>query len=135
MSTEQEPRKRTVYKWISREGCTSLLYDVGILADGSLHNPNGYPEDEVRRRVEWANEQRRLRRSNGARKAAATRSKRRERRVYAVVEKLKAGGKLPPASRCVICTKLLTDPESIERGIGSDCWQDVLHRLERREQS
>jgi hypothetical protein len=34
------------YKWV-RSG-VDMLFSVGILADGSLHNPNGYPEDVVR---------------------------------------------------------------------------------------
>jgi hypothetical protein len=33
------------YKWVKHEGVR--LYDVGILADGSLHNPNGYPAERL----------------------------------------------------------------------------------------
>jgi hypothetical protein len=37
---------------------------------------------------------------------------------------------LVASSRCVLCGKALDDPESISRGIGSDCWQSVLQRWE-----
>lgn len=119
----------TLYKWIRTPG--GRLYDIGILGDGTLHNPRGYPDGAVREAVEAANERRRQRRSEAAKRAAVTRRKRRERAVYELVAKLRDGGQLPgPAANCVICGKALNDPESIERGIGSDCWQAVLAALE-----
>ena len=33
------------YKWINHEG--TRLYDVGVKPDGSLHNPNCYPDEVV----------------------------------------------------------------------------------------
>ena len=36
----------TRWRWIVHEG--ARLYDVGLNADGSLHNPGGYPEQTVR---------------------------------------------------------------------------------------
>jgi hypothetical protein len=121
-----------IYKWV-RTSSDEVLYNVGILGDGSLHNPRGYPEDEVRTAVEAANERRRLRRSEAAKRAAVTRRKRQERKVYIVVERLRNGGKLPgPRGHCYICGKGLDDPESIQRGIGSECWQAVLSALEAR---
>jgi hypothetical protein len=30
---------------------------------------------------------------------------------------------------CILCNKPLTDPESIERGMGSDCWEQLLHNV------
>jgi hypothetical protein len=52
------------------------LYDIGVLDDGSLHNPKGYPEDQVRAVLAWAAEKRRKRRSDPAKKAAVTRKRR-----------------------------------------------------------
>jgi hypothetical protein len=32
---------------------------------------------------------------------------------------------------CEICGRALSDPESIKRGIGSECWQHVLSAVEK----
>jgi hypothetical protein len=37
----------TLWKWLYNEK-KETLYTVGIYKDGTLRNPNGYPEDEVR---------------------------------------------------------------------------------------
>jgi hypothetical protein len=68
------------YKWIQHEQQT--LRDVEVLDDGSLHNPNGYPDDLVREAVAAANERRHQRRSRAAKKAAETRRRRTKQRVY-----------------------------------------------------
>jgi Family of unknown function (DUF6011) len=108
-----------------------ILRDVGILADGTLHNPNGYPEDIVRLAIMEALERQKKRRSDAAKRAAKTRAIRMEKKVYEVVQKIGLGHKYGPASRCYICLKGLDDPQSIERGIGSDCWQRVMELLSR----
>jgi Family of unknown function (DUF6011) len=115
------------YKWV-RSG-SDKLYNVGILDDGTLHNPRGYPADMVRSAVLAAIERSRQRRSEAAKKAAKTRALRQERKVYAIAQKLQLGHKYGPSSICVVCDKDLADPESIERGIGSDCWQKVMAKL------
>lgn len=117
----------TVYTWVHTPGGT--LYNVGILEDGTLHNPRGYPDDVVREAVEAANERRRHRRREAAKKAAATRRKRRDRAVYEAAARLRSDGRLSPANNCAICGKALDDPDSVQRGIGSDCWQAVLAAL------
>jgi hypothetical protein len=38
--------KRSMWRWVKTDN--GRLLDVGILEDGSLHNPNVYPDDEVR---------------------------------------------------------------------------------------
>jgi Family of unknown function (DUF6011) len=119
--------KDTKYKWV-RHG-SQILHQVGILADGTLYNPRGYPDDLVREAVLAANESSRVSRSKAAKKAASTRAARLERLVYKVVQKLKLGHKFGPCTHCVICGKGLDDPVSIERGIGSDCWQRVLQAI------
>jgi hypothetical protein len=35
------------------------------------------------------------------------------------------------SGRCYCCHKYLTDPESIARAIGSECWQRVLSAMTR----
>jgi hypothetical protein len=120
----------TVWRWVHHEQQT--LQDVGVLGDGSLHNPNGYPDDLVREAVAAANERRYQRRSKAAKKAAETRRRRTKERVYDVVERIEAGGSFGPASHCCICGRGLDDSQSIRRGIGSECWQSVLAGLERK---
>jgi hypothetical protein len=119
------------YRWVSswHKGTETLLKNVGILADGTLHNPNGYPEDVVRSTILEAIERGKKRRSDAAKKAAVTRGIRLERKVYEVVRQLGLGHKYGPAAICCICGKGLDDPQSIERGIGSDCWQRVMKAM------
>lgn len=112
------------WKWIRHDG--DVLLDVGINDDGTLWNPHGEPEATVRAAIAAAEERDRHRRSKAARKAAETRRKRQERQVYKVAHEIVDGHRFGPASHCVICKRGLDDPQSIERGIGSDCWQDVL---------
>jgi hypothetical protein len=118
------------YRWVWNG--VEKLHDVGILADGTLHNPRGYPDDLVRQCVLAADERCRQARSEAAKKAAVTRARRRERKVYIAAEKIVQGHVYGPRAHCVICGKGVSDPPSIERGIGSDCWQDVLKQLEKR---
>jgi hypothetical protein len=115
------------YRWVYHGDQT--LYDVGILSDGTLHNPRGYPDDIVRTAVVAAEERRRQRRSDAAKKAAQTRHRRIEKRVYSIARKILEGQEIGPSQHCVICGRGLDGHESIERGIGSDCWQDVLRLL------
>jgi len=116
------------YQWV-HHGETKL-FQVGIWPDGTLWNPNGYPDDTVRTAVLEADARKHIRRSNAAKKAAETRRERRAKKVYAVAKRIVEGGCYGPRRRCVICAKALADPQSIERGIGSECWQEVLTILE-----
>jgi hypothetical protein len=121
----------TIYRWISPpDGTEQRLYNVGVLADGTLHNPNGYPPDIVRNAVEAANARRHLRRCEAAKRAGKTRALRREKRVEEAVRRLLAGLGIPHEGiHCWICGKALSDPDSMWRGIGSECWQEVLARV------
>lgn len=107
------------------------LYDVGILPDGTLHNPNNYPEDEVRASVLEADARRHERRSRGAKKAAVTRQRRTVKLVHVTAQRILKNENIGPRSHCEICGRGLSDQQSIERGIGSECWQDVLTAIER----
>jgi hypothetical protein len=118
-----------VYKWVRTDN-GERLRNVGTLDDGTLHNPNGYPEHVVRKAVWEANERRRARRSEAARRAGETRRRRQEKRVYDVAAEIVHGRRFGPSTHCVICRKGLADGQSIERGIGSDCWQGVLAAIE-----
>jgi Family of unknown function (DUF6011) len=117
----------STWKWIYHGADT--LYDVGVNPDGSLHNPNGYPADTVRAAIAAAEQRRAARRSKGAKKAAETRRIRQDRRVHKIAQQLLDGHAIGPARHCVVCQRGLDDPESIQRGIGSECWQSILDRI------
>jgi Family of unknown function (DUF6011) len=119
-----------IWKWV-RDG-DRRFYDVGVNDDGSLHNPRGYPEDEVRAAVAAAVQRRHERASKAAKRAAETRRRRQEKKVYEVVRGLRLGERYGPRSHCVVCGKGLGDPQSVERGIGSECWQNVMVHIEGR---
>jgi hypothetical protein len=108
---------------------TSRLFDVGINADGTLHNPNSYPEDVVRTAITAADARRHERRSQGAKKAAETRRKRQAARVHIIARRVAANQGTGPRHHCYVCGRELGDPQSIARGIGSECWQGVLDAI------
>jgi Family of unknown function (DUF6011) len=72
------------------------------------------------------------RRKAAATKAVATRRKRRDARLQhiagIIVESKSAG----PSPKCLICRRTLKDDISVSRGIGTECWQDVLDAIEAR---
>ena len=117
------------YNWVTHEG--KKLFKIGILADGTLHNPNGYPDDVVRAAVLAADARKHDRRSRASKKAAATNSERRTLKVRIIARRLVVGQATGPASRCYVCRRKLTDQLSKSRGVGSECWQDVLSQIEK----
>jgi hypothetical protein len=112
-------------KWRSVWHDNERLNSVGILPDGSLWNPNGYPEDIVRAAIAAAEARQHERRSKAAKKAAATRLQHQEKKTLAVARRLLAGGGIGGRSHCAICGRDLGDPQSIKRGVGSECWGNV----------
>ena len=117
------------YKWV-RAPDSSTLISVGINDDGSLHNPNGYPEDVVRAAVLAADARRHERRSKAAKKGADTRRRRHEHRVAAAAKSIAGGLGIGPLTRCWICGRSLDDPTSVKRGIGPECWEGVLATID-----
>jgi hypothetical protein len=117
-------------RWKSVWHGETKLYDVGILPDGTLHNPRGYPDDIVRAAVLSADARWHERRSEAAKKAGATRPRRRQKRVAQIAARILAGHDIDERTNCAICGRGLGDPASIKRGIGSECWQDLLATIE-----
>src|SRR4051812_1439644 len=74
--------------------------------------------------------QRHERRSKAAKRAAVTLAKRREKQVYTVGRRLLQSEGIGPAMNCVICGRRLSEAPSIERSVGSECWQGVLSKIE-----
>jgi Family of unknown function (DUF6011) len=108
------------------------FFDVGFDAGGNLHNPNGYDPELVRSAVDAARVRWKARLGASAKKAAVTRRRRQENKVYQAARRIIDGGTFGPSSHCSICGKGLDDRESIARGIGSECWQRVLELLNQR---
>lgn len=117
------------FRWITHDG--RQLFDLGILADGSLHNPNGYPEQLVRDAVAGAVERRHQRRSAGAKRGAKTRARRQQLLINEVADKIRQRQNIGPLPSCYICGRKLDDPDSVARGIGPECWGQVLAHFER----
>jgi hypothetical protein len=120
-------------KWTWIWHGSERLRSVGILPDATLWNPNNYPEDIVRAAIAAAEAQRHERRSKAAKKAAVTRQRRQERKVLEIAKRSLAEHEycFPNRTNCEICGRGLGDPQSIQRGVGSECWQDVLRMIQR----
>jgi hypothetical protein len=100
---------------------------VEATADG------GFTSAEIVRECFAAFVRRHKRRSESAKRGARTAAKRRQLLVYEAAEALKNNA-LTPRTRCRICGRGLEDPASIERGIGSECWDQVLAALTERKE-
>jgi hypothetical protein len=114
----------------------SSYRNVGLNTDGSLYNPNGHPNEAellsyLTQIVADREEEKRQRRVAGAKRAVITRARRRQRLIWQAANKLVQDENTGPAVVCICCRKKLTDPASIGRGIGSECWQHVLDTVER----
>jgi hypothetical protein len=78
-----------------------------------------------------AREARRLaRKQAGIARGVATRAQRRELEINRIAKEYAAGRRYGPRQDCVMCRTPLGDPASIERGVGSECWQHLLKRVE-----
>lgn len=117
-------------RWIRAHAADgTLLYSIGINDDDTLWNPNNYPEDVVRTAVLAADARRHDRRSQVAKKAAKTRNKRQQHRVWLTAKRIAEKQKTGPRRHCFVCGRRLDDPISIKRGVGSECWQEVLANI------
>jgi hypothetical protein len=114
----------SMFKQVRHEG--QRLYNVGILPDGSLHNPNGYDPELVRTAVLTTVARKHERRRAAAKQAAETRRDHTRARVFRSARRIAANQATGPARNCYVCCKSLIDAVSIERSIGSECCQHVL---------
>jgi len=109
-----------------------VIREVTFSADGSVCSSSDSDEITTLRALVTANRRVKQRRSKAAKKAAATRTRRRELKLARVVQRWEDTGLLPgPRYSCALCGRGVTDPESIKRGIGPECWQDVLKLTQR----
>lgn len=101
-----------------------------------LERRREFEERERRREEELAawdasrEERERQRREEAIARGVATRARRREKDFREAIQALRDNA-LRPADHCRCCKKPLTDPPSIARGIGPECWEHVLKAVER----
>jgi hypothetical protein len=120
-----EPRRSPTGRLIEWTEAPNGLANIGVRYDGSLINPNGYPEEEVRAVLEAHFKTEREQRDAIIAKGVRTRARRRLDRLWQAVKAWKAGT-LSPANKSRCCKKHLTDPVSKARGIGPECWEEIL---------
>jgi hypothetical protein len=130
--TEQElARRKRKHACAKPEDCAvewrrvGDFYWVGVRYDGALRNPNGYPEATVRLAIEQALARKRKDREDSVRRGVEKRRQRRDDQIWQAVKAWRRGA-LVAAHACRCCGRPLTDPPSIARGIGSECWPQVL---------
>jgi hypothetical protein len=128
LQPETKPLKHYRWRWVrDRDG--KKLYGVWLEPDNTLHNPNGYDEQEARAAVLRADSRTAERLSEAARAAAETRRRRQDARIYDAARLILSEAGIGQSKYCYCCHKLLTDPASIARSIGSECWQHVLDHI------
>lgn len=117
------------WQWIRTTGGTIRKPEVrierGEIVSATSDPPR--PTQEIVRAVYDATARRAAKRAEAANKAATTRQHRQATLTYKLAATWLATAKLPPSLRCNLCKKPLTDPDAIERGIGSECWQNILN--------
>jgi hypothetical protein len=122
-------REQQTWNYLSGAHVWGLQYGL----DGSLTFEGTADTVEVLRELVLANRRLKARRSKSAQRAAKKRADRRSKMVYNLVAEMQAGKVLQPADNCRLCGRGLDDAESVNRGIGSECWQGVLEALRARE--
>ena len=115
------------WRWVYGDGDTNKpLYDVWIEPDGSIHNPRGYPEELARAAAVMADARKAERLAEARRRGVKKRQERQAARIHEAARRIVAEEGIGQRTHCYCCRKYLTDPMSIERGIGPECWQHVL---------
>jgi Family of unknown function (DUF6011) len=84
----------------------------------------------VRAAIAGAKARKAERKQAGIRQGVETRARRREQRIWQAADAIRKGAGIGRRGDCYCCGKLLTDPISIERGIGPECWEHVLRAVE-----
>jgi hypothetical protein len=125
---------RQHYHWraLYAEPGVGVYRNVWIEEDGSLHNPHQYPDEEVRVAVLKADARQVARKTEASERAVATRRRRQAAKIHEAAKRILSKIGIGKQDRCFCCSKVLTDATSIDRGIGSDCWQHVLVAMESR---
>ena len=103
------------------------VIDVGGVA--KITFDGDFPESEVREAAFKILQRKKNLRQEAAKRAVETRAIRRKQDVYRAA-KLYSQNNLTPSRRCLCCKRVITDLTSFQRGVGSECWQEVLRVFE-----
>ena len=122
--------RRKGLRWRGLSHLGKIFSDVGIRRDGSLTNPRAYGETAVRDAIEWAMVEQCASIHESIQQGVETRQWRRQSALWQTVKAWRAG-KLVTGYECRCCHKPLTDPPSIARGIGPECWEHILNHENR----
>ena len=114
------------YHWRSAPYKGDWFYSVSINRDGSLYNPNHYPEEAVREACLEADRQKAQKLIAARKQGVETRKRRREEKIAKVAKDYLLGKQIGNDTECAICGKGLSDPVSVERGVGSECWPQLM---------
>jgi hypothetical protein len=117
------------WQWSSVPYKGRRLYSIGINDDGSLYNPNNYPEEDARTAALGADERKKEKLIEARKQGVVTRQRRREQRIAKIAKAYLLGHHVGNLRQCAMCERTLSDPVSIERGIGSECWPHLMERL------
>ncbi len=75
---------------------------------------------------------RQARREIASQRGIQTRQRRRNARLENIAAIIASGKSAEPSIKCLICRRKLADETAVSRGVGSECWQDVLSAIEAR---
>jgi hypothetical protein len=114
---------RKYSRYIRYDG--KIFRNVGLKDDGSLYNPHNYSEETARAAIAYEAER-------IAQQAAATRQRRYQQRIHSIAKQILEEDGIGERHSCALCKKVLTDPISVKRGIGPECWDRVMRAVERR---
>ena len=112
ISRPESQRKPIIWERLRRDA-KKCLHDVGVLADGTLQNPNGYPESKVRTAVAAA-----AARLHDRAKAVKTRAERKRHHVWEHAQFIVECEQTGPADHCYLCGSRLDHPDSLRRSSG-----------------
>jgi hypothetical protein len=125
------------YRWIYDQDHGKRIpnVDIQLVAGQLVVTYDQSVETTTERIIEIvaaAEARRHKRRSKAAKQAAQTRLRRKDRLIYQWAESVLRGQSLvdKPSYRCHICGKQLSDHASRQRGVGTDCWQEILRVAE-----
>ncbi|MGE0801577.1 MAG: hypothetical protein AB7O55_24925 [Lautropia sp.] len=127
------PFGRAAWRWIRDDAgrISNIVVEHDGTAITTVTADDGVPQDRVLAAVLRALERESSRRKAAAQAGAQTRSRRQEKRVRQIISRLAAGEVFGPRTRCLICSKALETRVARQRGIGADCWQNVLAAMTR----
>ena len=129
-----KPHQR--WHWVRYKGqhitAPKFTAEGGAQADGTDPRADTADPRIVLEALVQANRDLAVRRSAAAKKAAATRERRRHLYGKKLAIRISGGEVVGPSLQCKLCDKPVTDAASIERGIGSDCWQFILGLMEKK---